>query len=103
MPKTRKNKSWITMSNQTRKRKLKTSHKKKEHAVIKKFKKMLDKYPVERQYMHTMISSIPNISGDPRFKRHPKSLDELFKNLNSVLTEAPKFNKTALVGTPLPQ
>ena len=38
MPKTRKNKSWITMSNQTRKRKLNLSHKKKEHAVIKKFK-----------------------------------------------------------------
>jgi phosphatidylserine decarboxylase len=101
MPKTRKRKSWITMSRQTRKQNPKANDKKKEHQVIKKFKKMLDTYPVERQYMNTMISSIPNISGDPRFKRHPKTLDELFKNLNNVLTEAPKFDKTALVGTPL--
>jgi len=69
---------------------------KKEHLVIRKFKKMLETNPVEMQYMNTMISSIP-----ARYKNHIKTLDELFKKLNSVLTEAPEFNKTALVGTPL--
>ena len=39
MPKTRKNKSWITMSNQTRKRKLKISHQKKRTCCYKKIQK----------------------------------------------------------------
>jgi phosphatidylserine decarboxylase len=71
---------------------------KKENLVIKKFKKMLENNPIEMQYMNTMISSIPNIN---RYKNHPKTLEELFKKLNNVLTEAPEFNKSALVGIPL--
>lgn len=71
---------------------------KKEHNVITKFRKMLEDNPIERQYMNTMISSIANIK---RFKRHPKTVDGLLTKMNSVLTEAPDFNKTPLVGTPL--
>ncbi len=56
--------------------------------VITKFKKMLENNPVEMQYMNTMISSIPS-----RYKNHVKTLDELFKKLNNVLTVAPEFKK----------
>jgi phosphatidylserine decarboxylase len=59
---------------------------------------MLENNPIEMQYMNTMISSIPN---KDRYKNHAKTLEELFRKLNNVLTEAPNFNKTALVGTPL--
>ena len=71
---------------------------KKEHVVITNFRQMLENNPIEKQYMNTMISSISNIN---RYKNHPKSVEELFNKLNHVLTEAPTFNKTALVGTPL--
>ena len=73
---------------------------KKEHSVITKFKKMLETNPIELQYMNTMISSIPKLN---RFKNHPKTLEELFKKINNVLTVAPDFNKTPVVGTPLSQ
>ena len=59
---------------------------------------MLESNPVEEQYMNTMITSIPR---KYKSKNPPKSLDQLFQQLNNVLTVAPEFNKTALVGTPL--
>ena len=71
---------------------------KKEHEVIREFKKMIETNPIERQYMTTMITSIPN---KKRYSDHPKSLEELFKKLNNVLTQAPEFSKDLTVGTPL--
>jgi phosphatidylserine decarboxylase len=70
----------------------------KEHVVITKFKKMLDTNPIEKEYMNTMISSIPK---KYQAQNETKTLEQLFKKLNNVLTVAPEFNKTALVGTPL--
>ena len=90
--------SWIKHSRKTRKIKLKKNNT--QHPVIKKFKVMLEKYPVEKQYMNTMISSIPK-SKKEKSEKPPKSLDELFEKLNNVLVTAPEFNKTALVGTPM--
>ena len=89
MRKTKKN-SWIKLARKTRKIKLKKNNK--EHVVIRKFKAMLEKYPVEKQYMNTMISSIPKIK--EKSLKPPKSLDELFEKLNNVLVTAPEFNKT---------
>ena len=89
------------MSNNSSKnntRKIFKNGSKKEHAVITKFKQMLDNNPIEMQYINTMISSIPHLN---RFKNHPKTPHELLTKLNSVLTIAPDFNKTPLVGTPL--
>jgi phosphatidylserine decarboxylase len=48
--------------------------------------------------MNTMISTIPN---KKLYRNHPKTLEELFQKLNIVLTKAPEFNKTPIVGTPL--
>ena len=92
--------SWLQLSRRNSKLNSKNITKrrgfKKENPVISKFKKMLEANPLEKQYMNTMISSIPK---KYRLKNYPKTLDELFKNLNYVLTEAPEFNKTILVGT----
>ena len=71
---------------------------KKENHVIKKFKIMLEKNPIERQYMTTMITSIPKNS---KFRNYPKSLNDLFNQLNNVLTVAPEFNTSMLVGKPI--
>ena len=96
-----KNLSWLQLSRKNVKLSNKNTKKrryfKKENPIILKFKKMLEANPLEKQYMNTMISTIPK---KYRLKNYPKTLDELFKNLNYVLTEAPEFNKTALVGTP---
>ena len=96
MPQT-KRVSWLTLSRQTKNQTRKNVNKK-ENSVITKFKKMLESNPVENQYMNTMITSIPR---KYKSKNPPKSLDQLFQQLNNVLTVAPEFNKTALVGTPL--
>jgi phosphatidylserine decarboxylase len=71
---------------------------KNENHVIKKFKNMLEKNPIERQYMTTMITSIPKNS---KFRNYPKSLNDLFNQLNNVLTVAPEFNTSMLVGKPI--
>jgi phosphatidylserine decarboxylase len=98
MPKTKRG-SWFTISRQTKNQTRKNiTINKKDHPVITKFKKMLESNPIENQYMNTMITSIPK---KYKSKNPPKSLDQLFQQLNSVLTVAPQFNKTALVGTPL--
>jgi phosphatidylserine decarboxylase len=95
MVKTKKN---TIVTNNTKNGKTLKNFSKKEQPVITKFKKMLENNPIEMQYMHTMISSIPHLN---RLKNTPKTLEELFKKLNHVLTEAPEFNKTLVVGTPL--
>jgi phosphatidylserine decarboxylase len=95
----RKSESWAGLSRRNRTRRLRQRQEPKDHPVIKEFKAMIQKHPVEREYMETMISSIPRPKTGP--PRHPKSLKQFFEQLNAVLTEAPKFNKTALVGTPM--
>ena len=100
MPRTRRQ-SWLDVSRHTKTRKVRLGAKKmhREHAVIREFREMIHKHPIERQYMETMISSItPAKDGTPR---HPKTLKKLFDKLNRVLTHAPEFSDTALVGTPL--
>lgn len=95
--------SWLSVSRRNKTRRLpkhlRSPKPTPDHPVIREFKAMLRRYSIERQYMETMISSIPLA------KRHvplrPKSLDVLFQQLNAVLTHAPEYNDTALVGTPL--
>ena len=73
--------SWLQLSRRNSKLNSKNITKrrgfKKENPVISKFKKMLEANPLEKQYMNTMISSIPK---KYRLKNYPKTLDELFKN-----------------------
>jgi phosphatidylserine decarboxylase len=71
---------------------------KKYHLVITKFKKMIEDNPIEKEYMNTMITSIAK---NQRYKNHPKTVNDLFNKLNTVLTKAPDFNQTPVVGTPL--
>ena len=66
--------------------------KKKEHAVIKEFRKMLNKNPIDRMYITTMIEQIP--PGKKYDAHRLTNTEDLFRKLNNVLTVAPDFNNT---------
>jgi phosphatidylserine decarboxylase len=72
------------------------------HPVILEFKELIERDPVVRLDMTSMIDQIP-----ARYRHHhPKNVDELLAELNAVLTVAPAYvppghgEETALVGTP---
>jgi len=66
------------------------------HPVIREFQQLIGHDPVARMYMTQMIAQIPE-----RYRaHHPKDIPQLLRQLNAVLTLAPDYNQTALVGTP---
>jgi phosphatidylserine decarboxylase len=90
---------WTT-TKKTRKRVSKTTMR--EKPVIKEFKELLLTHPVERMYMERMITSIPKLTPAQRKANPPpKDVDDLLNQLNSILSQAPDFNTTLSVGTPI--
>ena len=69
-----------------------------EHSVIKKFRKMLEKNPIERMYIAQMIEDIPPGAEYDQYRL--SDTEDLLQKLNKVLTKAPEFDDTLLVGTP---
>ena len=69
-----------------------------EHSVIKEFRKMLEQNPVERMYIAQMIEDIP--SGAEYDLYRLSNTEDLLQKLNKLMTKAPEFNDTLLVGTP---
>lgn len=68
------------------------------HPVIVEFQHLINTDPVVRMYITEMIKQIPK---NPKYNQHRiKDVEQLLDLLNEVLTVAPDFNKTALVGTP---
>lgn len=66
------------------------------HPVIVELQELIDRDPVVRMYMTQMIEQIP-----AHYRlHHPKDIPQLLRQLNAVLTVAPDYNHTALVGTP---
>jgi phosphatidylserine decarboxylase len=69
-----------------------------EHPVISEFRDMVNADPVIRMYLTEMIEQIPR---DPKYDEHRlKNIDHMLRLLNSVLTKAPDYNDSLLVGTP---
>ncbi|MCP4180419.1 MAG: phosphatidylserine decarboxylase family protein [bacterium] len=69
-----------------------------EHPVITESKNMVNNDPVVRMYLTEMIEQIPK---NPKYDEHRlQNIDHMFRLLNSVLTKAPDYNDTLLVGTP---
>ncbi len=67
-------------------------------AVILEFQQLINTNPVVRMYITQMIQQIPT---NPKYNKHPiKNIKHLLTLLNEVLTVAPDFNHTLLVGTP---
>ena len=93
MPKTRhlrKNKKHRTT---------KKNRKQREHAVIKEFREFIKNNSIERMYLTLMIEQIPKNKKYNAFRL--KNIDDMLNKLNKVLTVAPDYNETKLVGTPL--
>ena len=71
----------------------------KEHPVITEFRELIRTDAVVRMYMTQMIEQIP----DSYKEHHPRSVDQLLRQLNVVLTRAPLYypkNTNLLAGTP---
>ncbi len=69
------------------------------HPVLTEFQELIDGDAVVRLYMNQMIAQVP--STKPYSKRHLKSVEQLMRLINDVLTMAPEFGKSAMVATPL--
>ena len=70
----------------------------KENKVITDFRRMIVKNPIERMYLTEMIEQIPK--GKKYDTSRLKNIDHMLCLLNVVLTKAPEYNETLLVGTP---
>lgn len=68
------------------------------HPVILEFRQLIATDPIVRMYITEMIKQIPQ---NPKYDNHRiKDVDQFLSLLNEVLTVAPDFNNTLLVGTP---
>jgi phosphatidylserine decarboxylase len=68
------------------------------HPVITEFQALIDSDPVVRMYLEQMIAQVPETK--PYRKRHVKSVPDLLRLINEVLTLAPEFGGNQ-VATPL--
>ncbi len=69
------------------------------HPVIVEFQELIAADPVVRMYLEQMIAEEPK--GKKYRQRHLWSVDQMLTLINEVLTQAPDYDTTALVGVPL--
>jgi phosphatidylserine decarboxylase len=69
------------------------------HPVIVELQELIDRDPVVRMYFAEMIAQVPRTR---RYRqRHLRSVPQMLLLINEVLTQAPDYDTTALVGAPL--
>ncbi len=64
------------------------------HPVIAEFHALLDREPVLRMYVERMVDEVPHTKAYGQ--RHVKSVDQLLRLVNEVLTMAPEFGDQAV-------
>jgi phosphatidylserine decarboxylase len=69
------------------------------HPVIAEFQALIDSDPVVRMYVSEMIAQVPR--GREYSKRHLKSVSQLLRLINEVLTMAPEYSSDAMIMLPL--
>ncbi len=69
------------------------------HPVIGEFHELIERDPIVRMYLTGMITQVPK--GRKYRKNHLKSVDQTLMLINEVLTYAPEYNSSELVGCPL--
>jgi phosphatidylserine decarboxylase len=69
------------------------------HPVMVEFQELIATNPVVRMYLTQMIQQVPKTKAYSQ--RHLKSVDQMLRLINAVLTEAPGFDETELVGAPI--
>ncbi len=74
------------------------------HPVVQEFEDLIQSDPEIYMYFHLMFSQVPN---SPKFNVTPagtpqvRNYKHMLRLINAVLTTAPEFNTTALVGFPI--
>jgi phosphatidylserine decarboxylase len=69
------------------------------HPVIEEFAALIDADPIVRMYVTNMIVQVPRTK---RYRAHHlKSVEQMLSLMNALLSHAPEFDTTALVGCPL--
>jgi phosphatidylserine decarboxylase len=69
------------------------------HPVMIEFRELIATDPVVRMYLEQMIAEVPKRKKYRR--RHLRSVEQMLALINEVLTYAPEYDTTALVGAPL--
>jgi phosphatidylserine decarboxylase len=69
------------------------------HPVIVEFQELIATDPVVRMYLTEMIAEVPKRK--KYRQRHLKSVEQMLTLIDEVLTQAPEYDTTALVGVPL--
>lgn len=67
------------------------------HPVIEEFRGLIDSDPVVRMYLNQMIEQVP--SSRPYQARHLRSVEHMLLMINELLTTAPEFDESSMVGT----
>jgi phosphatidylserine decarboxylase len=69
------------------------------HPVIEEFADLIAQDAIVRMYVTSMIAEVPK---SKRYREHHlKSVEQMLALINALLTHAPEFDTTALVGCPL--
>ncbi|HMD57902.1 MAG TPA: phophatidylserine decarboxylase associated domain-containing protein [Solirubrobacteraceae bacterium] len=69
------------------------------HPVMLEFQELIATDPVVRLYLNQMIAEVPKRK---KYRQHHlESVDQMLALINEVLTHAPDYDTTALVGAPL--
>jgi phosphatidylserine decarboxylase len=69
------------------------------HPVIAEFQELIDTDPVVRMYVSEMIAQVPR--SRHYSKRHLRSVPQLLRLINEVLTMAPEYSSDAMIMLPL--
>jgi phosphatidylserine decarboxylase len=64
------------------------------HPVISEFQALIDRDPVVRMYVHQMIAQVPATKSYR--ERHVKSVEQLLRLMNEVLTMAPEYGSQSV-------
>ena len=67
--------------------------------MIEEFRALIDADPIVRMYLERMIAEVPET--DTYRVRHLTDVEHMLSLINHVLTQAPDYDDTALVGTPI--
>jgi phosphatidylserine decarboxylase len=72
------------------------------HPVIQEFQKLIENDPQIYMWFNQMFSEVPKrFQKSPTGKPQIRDYHQMLRLMNAILTRAPKFNKTALVGFPI--
>ena len=68
--------------------------------VVEEFRQLIERDPVVSMLFASMLRQVP-FRQTPDYEPQVRTVDKLLRLLNHILTQAPEYNDTALVGCPI--